>query len=88
MIAMHQQLSNKLLGGKLNFPESSHSTCSRCAGLLVKTFCICPAEGIADFQISAMKCLQCGDLFDSTILENRYRAQHHSPTHKSGGGRL
>jgi len=56
---------------------SSVSTCSRCGGLLVKTFCVSPEEGIAGFQIEVMKCLQCGDLFDSTILENRWRSEHH-----------
>ena len=64
--------------------DSSHSTCSRCRGLLVKTFCIAPEEGIADFQIEVMKCLQCGDLFDTTILENRWRSEHHQLIHHKG----
>jgi len=62
----------------------SNSTCSRCRGLLVKTFCIAPEEGIADFQIEVMKCLQCGNLFDNTILENRWRSQHHQLIHHKG----
>ena len=63
----------------------STSTCSRCGGLLVKTFCITPAEGIADFQIEVMKCLLCGDLFDKTILENRWRSEHHQLIPHKGG---
>ena len=66
---------------------SSTSNCSRCGGLLVQTFCIAPEEGIADFQIEAMKCLQCGDLFDNTILENRWRSQHHQLIHYKGARR-
>jgi hypothetical protein len=62
----------------------SNSICSRCGGLLVKTFCIAPEEGIADFQIEVMKCLQCGDLFDTTILENRWRSQDHQLIHQKG----
>jgi hypothetical protein len=50
----------------------STSACSRCGGLLVKTFCITPKEGIADFQIDVMKCLQCGDIVDPVILKNRF----------------
>lgn len=62
----------------------SNSTCSRCGGLLVKSFCVSPEEGIADFQIEVMKCLQCGDLFDATILENRWRSEHHQLIHYKG----
>ena len=64
--------------------ENSASTCSRCRGLLVKTFCVSPEEGIAGFQIEVMKCLQCGDLFDNTILENRWRSEHHQLIHYKG----
>ncbi len=40
------------------------------------TFCISPDDSSLEFQISVWKCLQCGDLFDKTILENRSRSQH------------
>ncbi len=85
MLAIHQKPSGNLFREMRNFPECSQTMCSRCHGLLVKTFCISPKEGIAEFQISAIKCLQCGDLFDSTILENRWRSQQHELTHKNGG---
>jgi hypothetical protein len=65
----------------------STSICSRCDGLLVKTFCIAPEEGIADFQIEVMKCLQCGNLFDNTILENRWRSEHHQLIQHKGARR-
>jgi len=52
--------------------DISHNTCYRCGGLLVKTFCISPDEGAADFQIPAVKCLQCGDIVDPVILKNRF----------------
>ena len=64
--------------------SGTRSICSRCRGLLVKTFCVSPEEGIAAFEIEVMKCLQCGDLFDSTILENRWRSEHHQITHYKG----
>jgi hypothetical protein len=34
-----------------------------------------------------MKCLQCGDLLDTTILENRCRSQHHQLIHHKGARR-
>ncbi len=67
-----------------NGPTLSHllpSTCSRCGGLLVSTFCVSPDEGSSEFQISVWKCLQCGDLFDATILENRQRSQQQQLIH-------
>lgn len=85
MEILQQQPIHASLGSSTRLTESSTSTCSRCGGLLVKTFCISPKEGIAEFQIPAMQCLQCGDLFDSTILENRWRSQHHQLTQHNGG---
>jgi len=80
-------LQNSIQAGQGRLDEllpSSNSHCSRCHGLLVKTFCIAPEEGIVDFQIEVMKCLQCGNLFDNTILENRWRSQHHQLIHYKG----
>lgn len=77
MEILQQQLIHTSPRKSKHVARGSASTCSRCRGLLVKTFCVSPEEGIAGFQIEAMKCLKCGDLFDSTILENRLRSQHH-----------
>lgn len=52
--------------------------CARCGGFLVSSFCISPDQGTAEFQIPVWKCLQCGDLFDATILKNRHLFHHHS----------
>ena len=53
------------------------TNCSRCGGFLVSSFCITPDQGTSEFQISVWKCLQCGDVFDATILKNRRYSQHH-----------
>lgn len=52
--------------------------CSRCGGFLVSSFCISPDQGTSEFQIPVWKCLQCGDLFDATILKNRHLVHHQS----------
>ena len=54
------------------------SNCSRCGGFLVSSFCISPDQGTSEFQIPVWKCLQCGDVFDATILKNRHHSHHHS----------
>ena len=84
MATLHQQpiLTSPTRLDKLS--SGSHSICSRCHGFLLKTFCISPEEGIAGFQIEVFKCLQCGDLFDRTILENRWRLEHHQITNYKG----
>lgn len=52
--------------------------CSRCGGFVVRSFCISPDQGTSEFEIPVWKCLQCGDLFDATILKNRHLSRHHS----------
>ena len=52
------------------------TNCSRCGGFLVSSFCISPDQGTFEFQIPVWKCLQCGDLFDATILKNRHLLHH------------
>ncbi len=84
MEILHQQPIHPFSPVSKHASGLSSTSCSRCHGLLIETFCISPSEGNADFQIRVMKCLQCGDLFDSTILENRWRSTHHQPIHQKG----
>lgn len=88
MEQLQQQPIHASLSSSTPLAEDSTSACSRCHGLLVKTFCVSPEEGIAGFQIEVMKCLQCGDLFDHTILENRWRSEHHQLIHDKGARKL
>jgi len=53
------------------------TTCTRCGGFLVNSFCISPDQGTSEFQIPVWKFLQCGDVFDATILKNRLQSLHH-----------
>lgn len=84
MATLHQQPIHTSSGRSDERLSRFSSTCSRCCGLLVKTFCVSPEEGIAGFQIEVAKCLQCGDLFDNTILENRRRSEHQQLIHYKG----
>jgi hypothetical protein len=58
------------IGRSIADPETP-STCSRCAGLLVSTFCVSPDEETSHFQIPVAKCLQCGDVIDPLIIKHR-----------------
>lgn len=87
MATLQEQTIHSSPGSLDKLLSRSKSICSRCRGLLVKTFCVSPEEGIAGFQIEVFKCLQCGDLFDNTILENRWRSEHHQLIHHKGARR-
>ncbi len=45
------------------------SACRRCGGLLVGEHCMDNGGG---YRLWAMRCIQCGDIIDETILVNRY----------------
>ena len=81
MATLQQNPIHKPQGRLDDLLARSTSTCSRCGGLLVRTFCIAPEEGIADFQIDVMKCLQCGDIVDPVILKNRFCKELPNPRH-------
>lgn len=55
--------------------HSAHgaSACLRCGGLLVDEHCMDSGGG---YRLWAMRCVQCGDLIDETILVNRYAPRH------------
>jgi len=61
-----------------NFAGALSTSCSRCGGFLVSSFCISPDQGTSEFQIPVWKCLQCGDVIDATILKNRHLSHRHS----------
>ncbi len=53
----------------LNDNSHQHS-CFRCGGFLVSEYCFDLLE-TGDIDICTWRCLQCGDLVDSVILQNR-----------------
>ena len=55
------------------------TTCPRCGGLMVGDFCMDLLNGIGELQISASRCVQCGEVVDPVILRNR-RIQRPSST--------
>lgn len=56
--------------------EGISTSCSRCGGMVVLSFCVSPEQGTWDFEIPVGRCLQCGDIVDQTILRNRRLTLH------------
>ena len=46
--------------------------CRRCGGMLVDEHCMDIGEGGSGHRFWGMRCIQCGDIIDETILRNRY----------------
>jgi len=57
--------------------DSIHRICARCGGLLVRHVCMDLYGTGSELQITARRCVQCGDVIDSVILRNR-RTTHQS----------
>ena len=64
-------------------------SCRRCGGFLVDEHCmelnIEPSQ--PGYKFWAMRCVQCGDVIDETILRNRYASfhtRHESPSREEG----
>ena len=73
------QLTQRIQGTSIQ-GSSELTTAPDVEGLLVETFCISPFRGKRRISNSeSLKCLQCGDLFDRTILENRRRSYLNHP---------
>ena len=57
--------------------------CTRCGGLMVQEICPDLFNSTSEVECAARRCVQCGDIIDSVILQNRCRptqsmtARHH-----------
>ena len=47
------------------------SMCARCGGLMVNDFCMDVLNSIGESRFDAKRCVQCGEVVDPVILENR-----------------
>ena len=56
--------------------------CSRCGGFLIIEQCFDFLDSTGHLDFLAHRCIQCGDLIDSTILKNR-RLQHAGESKRS-----
>ncbi len=51
--------------------ELPNHVCARCGGLLVSHFCMDLQNSVPELDITARRCVQCGDVVDPVILRNR-----------------
>ena len=66
-------LPEKELKGRETLADAVH--CSRCMGLMVAEQGFNSMRGSSESEVSLRRCVQCGEMIDSVILQNR-RLQH------------
>jgi ribosomal protein S27AE len=63
---------------------SRHSdTCSRCGGFMVSHWCMNVNYDAGGMEILTQRCLQCGEVIDPVILENRLNPQREAMKKKT-----
>ncbi len=58
-------------------------TCTRCGGLMVNDFCMDVLNNTGESEFAAKRCVQCGEVVDPVILQNR-RTRQEPMTGRSG----
>lgn len=56
-------------------PVFHYGTCVRCGGLMVSEFCMDLLNSAGELEIETLRCVQCGDVVDPVIIQNRLRQQ-------------
>ena len=67
---------------KLEKPQSSDA-CTRCGGLLVSHWCMNVNYDAGGMEILTKRCLQCGEVIDPVILENRLHPEREAMKKKT-----
>lgn len=60
-------------------PPNFGITCHRCGGLMVREFCADLMRSTGDLDFLASRCIQCGEIIDPIILQNRRRLRKITP---------
>jgi len=67
---------------KLEKPANSDA-CTRCGGLLVSHWCMNVNYDAGGMEILTKRCLQCGEVIDPVILENRQHPEREAMKKKT-----
>lgn len=66
-------------------PDEATSQCQRCGGFLVSYHCLDLENSWGDRWCQTLRCVQCGELVDPIILQNRRRSlSRRRPSRASG----
>ncbi len=68
---------------KLEAPPAKPDACTRCGGLLVSHWCMNVNYDAGGMEILTKRCLQCGEVIDPVILENRQHPEREAMKKKT-----
>lgn len=71
--------AERLRSHKPSSTVQQESICSRCGGLMVGDFCIDLLNSTGELEFAASRCVQCGEVVDPVILQNRQLRQSSKP---------
>ena len=58
--------------------------CARCGGLMVNDFCMDVLNSLGESKFAARRCVQCGEVIDPVILQNRGARQEPTTIQHAG----
>lgn len=68
----------------VNYEKKANSdTCSRCGGFMVSHWCMNVNYDAGGMEILTQRCLQCGEVIDPVILENRLNPEREAMKKKT-----
>ena len=65
----------QLQSQKTSYAVQDKSMCARCGGLMVNDFCMDLLNSFGESKFFAKRCVQCGEVVDPVILQNRRTRQ-------------
>jgi hypothetical protein len=75
-IALPARTGKEMLPSDPCSPTYRHgTTCARCGGLMVGEFCMDLLNSTGELEAETLRCVQCGEVVDPVILQNRRRQQ-------------
>lgn len=75
-----QTRAEKLGSHSISSTVQHKSICARCGGLMVNDFCLDLLNSTGELEFAATRCVQCGELVDPVILQNRQLRQSSMPS--------
>lgn len=72
--------TDRLRTQKFSSSVQQESICSRCGGLMVGDFCMDLLNSTGELEFAASRCVQCGEVVDPVILQNRRLRQNSMPS--------
>lgn len=83
-VSIEEPGAEQLATHRVSTAAHHESMCARCGGLMVNDFCMDVLNSIGESRFDAKRCVQCGEVVDPVILENRGARQEPTTVQHAG----